>query len=235
MKIATVSESAFQILKAKIITGEIRPGIKLDESRVSEWLDISRPPIREAFRRLESEHMVYTIPRKGAFVSDISVEDFIELYQVRCMAELCAVEILEEKDIREFVGLEAALEDVEEYSIPPDATPAQELNLVVKIQDFHVMIVEAAGNKRLSSFYETINSNVCRYTYIYRSVSDTVKTWTIEHRQIAAFLKEGNFGEAKKLITVHINAYRKESFLRLLEDEIIRRREGPETKIDDAI
>ncbi|MBN2323312.1 MAG: GntR family transcriptional regulator [Spirochaetes bacterium] len=227
MKIATVSESAFHILKAKIITGEIRPGIKLDESRISEWLDISRPPIREAFRRLESEHLVYTIPRKGTFVTSISVEDFIELYQVRSMAECCAVEILEEKKVREIEALETALDDLEEYTVPTDATPKQELKLVVKIQDFHVRIVEAAKNTRLSSFYESINSNVCRYTYIYRSVPDLVRTWTMEHRGIALLLKEGKYEEVRRLLTEHINAYRKGSFLDLLEKEIGRREREP--------
>jgi len=223
MEITTVSESAFQLLKAKIITGEISPGVRLDETRISERLDISRPPIREAFRRLESEHLVYTMPRKGTFVSNISIEDFIELYQVRCMAECCAVEILEEKNIREIEALDAALNNVEKLSIPPDATPAQELKLVVKIQDFHVKIVEAAHNSRLSSFYETINSNVCRYTYIYRSAQDMVKAWKFEHRKIANLLKNGSYSEARRLLTDHIYSYRRGSFLSLMKEEILKK------------
>ena len=230
MKIATVSESAFQLLKAKIITGEIGPGVKLDERRISEWLDISRPPIREAFRRLESEHLVYTIPRKGTFVSPISRKDFIELYQVRCMAECCAVEILEENRM-EVGGLEDVIEDADEDRILTDATPAQELSLVVRIQAFHVRIVEAAENVRLSSFYETINSNVCRYTYIYRSVPDLVRTWTMEHRQIADLLNRGEYGEAKDRISEHINAYRRGSFLELLEKEIARKNSSGEPEM----
>ncbi len=223
MEITTVSESTFQLLKAKIITGEISPGVRLDETRISEWLDVSRPPIREAFRKLESEHLVYTMPRKGTFVSNISIEDFIELYQVRCMAECCAVEILEEKNIRKIETLDAALNNVEDLSIPPDATPAQELKLVIKIQDFHVRIVEAAHNSRLSSFYETINSNVCRYTYIYRSAQDMVRTWKSEHRKIANLLKNGNYSEAKRLLTDHIYSYRRGSFLNLMKEEILKK------------
>jgi len=223
MKITTVSESAFQLLKARIITGEILPGIRLDETRISDWLDISRPPIREAFRRLESEYLVCTIPRKGTYVSNISIEDFIELYQVRCMAERCAVEILEEKKIMKIEKLDTALDDVEEFSVPPNTTPAQELKLVVKIQDFHIKIVEAAHNSRLSSFYETINSNVCRYTYIYRSAQDMVQTWKLEHREIATLLKNGRYKEAKRLLINHINAYRKGSFLSLMKKEILKK------------
>jgi len=223
MIIATVSQSAFHFLKAKIITGELEPGKKLDENKLSERLDISRPPIREAFRRLESEHLVYTVPWKGTFVSGISIEDFIELYQVRGMAECCAVDILEEKHIREIPDLESALTDVEEFSLLPDATPAQELKLVIKIQDFHVMLVQAAKNSRLSSFYETINSNVCRYTYIYTSAPDMVKTWRREHRQIADMIKGACYGEAKRSLIDHINAYRKGPFLDLLKEEIQKR------------
>jgi DNA-binding GntR family transcriptional regulator len=223
MIIATVSQSAFHFLKAKIITGELEPGKKLDESKLSERLDISRPPIREAFRKLESEHLVYTIPRRGTFVSEISIDDFIELYQVRGMAECCAVDILEEKNIREIPELESALTDVDELSLLPDATPGQELKLVVKIQDFHVKLVEAAKNARLSSFYETINSNVCRYTYIYTSAPDMVKTWREEHRQIADVIRAADYREAKRSLLDHINAYRKGSFLELMRVEIQKR------------
>lgn len=230
MIIATVSQSAFHFLKAKIITGELKPGQKLDESRLSERLDISRPPIREAFRKLESEHLVYTIPRKGTFVSDISVEDFIELYQVRGMAECCAVDILEEKHIKEIPELEFALTDVEELSLLPDATPGQELKLVIKTQDFHVGLVQAANNSRLSSFYETINSNVCRYTYIYKSAPDMVKTWREEHRQIADMIRGANYGEAKRSLIDHINAYRKGPFIDLMREEIQKRTHKVEDK-----
>ncbi len=223
MKIATVAQSAFHFLKAKIITGELEPGKKLDESKLSERLDISRPPIREAFRKLESEHLVFTIPRRGTFVSEISIEDFIELYQVRGMAECCAVDILEEKNIREIPELESALTDVDELSLMPDATPGQELNLVVKIQDFHVKLVEAANNARLSSFYETINSNVCRYTYIYTSEPDMVRTWREEHRQIADVIRAADYRKAKRFLIDHINAYRKGSFLDLMREEIQKR------------
>ena len=89
MKILSVTESIFHKLRDMIICGEKPPGQKLDEHLLSSSLSVSRPPLREAFRLLQNEHLIYTIPRKGTYVTDVSVNDFGELYQVRKMAEWC--------------------------------------------------------------------------------------------------------------------------------------------------
>ena len=87
MEILSVTQSAFQYIKARILTGEFPPGEKLNESQLVELLGISRPPLREAFRLLENEHLVVNLPRRGTYVSDVSIDEFRELYQVREMIE----------------------------------------------------------------------------------------------------------------------------------------------------
>ena len=65
MKVLGVKDSVVQSLRTQIIIGELTPGQKLNELVLSSLLGISRPPLREAFRLLENEHLAHSIPRKG--------------------------------------------------------------------------------------------------------------------------------------------------------------------------
>jgi DNA-binding GntR family transcriptional regulator len=75
VEIVSVTRSAYKYLKDKIITGELPARQKINENQLSSLLEISRPPLREALRLLEHEHLVVTIPRKGTHVTSISRED----------------------------------------------------------------------------------------------------------------------------------------------------------------
>lgn len=72
MKILGVTESAARSLRQEIIMGEISPGAKLNEIKLSNRYGISPPPLREAFRKLEYENLVENVPRKGTYVTEIS-------------------------------------------------------------------------------------------------------------------------------------------------------------------
>jgi len=98
--IISVSEYLINYLRNEIITGSLAPGEKIKEYQLSETLDVSRPILREVLRTLESERLVDIIPRKGSYVSTISLEDFIELYDIREMIECKAVDLLKHKKIR---------------------------------------------------------------------------------------------------------------------------------------
>ena len=78
MEILSVTESALQFLRRRIIIGELKPGQKLNECSLSEELGISRPPLRETFRILEKDQLVVAIPRKGTYVTELSIRDFEE-------------------------------------------------------------------------------------------------------------------------------------------------------------
>ena len=59
-------------IRRRILTGEFRPGQKINESEIALKLGISRSPVREAFRVLEREGLITTLPRKGSYITDIS-------------------------------------------------------------------------------------------------------------------------------------------------------------------
>ena len=81
----------YDVLKQRIITQAMKPGEPISEGVLSQELDISTTPIREAIQQLEREGFIENIPGKGNFVSDISIQDLRELFEIREMLECEAI------------------------------------------------------------------------------------------------------------------------------------------------
>jgi len=74
-------------LREAILNGYFEPGEKLDQDRIAEELEVSRTPVREAMRRLESEGFVKVRPHYGAFIAMVSRQDIHEVYEIRRLLE----------------------------------------------------------------------------------------------------------------------------------------------------
>ena len=76
-------EMVYEELKMQILTGTIIPGTRMMEVELAEEMGVSRTPIREAIRKLEKEGLVTIEPRRGAYASQISTDDMVEILEVR--------------------------------------------------------------------------------------------------------------------------------------------------------
>lgn len=83
--------AAYGILKQKILSNELGPGEYLEEKRLCELTGTSRTPVREAINRLAQEGLVTMIPKKGAFVTTIGIQDAKELFEARILLEPMAL------------------------------------------------------------------------------------------------------------------------------------------------
>ena len=83
----------FNTLRNAILKGELEPGEKLMEKKLSEKLGVSRTPIREAIRKLELEGLVVMTPRKSAEVASITEEDLTDVLEVRRVLETLAIDL----------------------------------------------------------------------------------------------------------------------------------------------
>ncbi len=73
----------YEELKMQILKGQIVPGTRMMEVEMAEEMGVSRTPIREAIRKLEKEGLVTIEPRKGAYASQISTKDMVDILEVR--------------------------------------------------------------------------------------------------------------------------------------------------------
>jgi DNA-binding GntR family transcriptional regulator len=206
MKIVNVTTSALQFLREKIITGELKSGERLNEASLSSKLGISRPPLREALRILEKDHMAVNIPRKGTYVTELSVKDFEELSQIREMIECYTIDYLKTSHIRNLPKVTLAFNKALSLPNPLNSVdPEQLLNYIRVFLDFHTSLVESSGNSQLTHIYHSINFNLARYQFIYFYINGTAQHSLEDHKRILEFVRNDNYDEAKEELKRHIH------------------------------
>lgn len=206
-KIVSVSEYLVDYLRTEIIIGSFEPGEKIKEYQLAEDLDVSRPILREVLRTLESERLVDTIPRKGSYISKISLEDFIELYEIREMIECKAVDLLKIKKIRDISLIYQAIQDESDLRVPPqNALPKEFLNFFEIGLAFHSSLIRSARNNRLTQYFKSIQYNLLRYHVFQGSENLEAKT-RVDHSELLASLEKGHYGKAKKYLQDHIQTH----------------------------
>jgi len=201
----SVTNSIVEYLRGKIIIGELPGGQRLNENQLAPKLGISRPPMREAFRILEHEHVIVSIPRKGVYIKELSINDCQEVYQMREMLECFAVDLLKAKNISSLPEVSSALTSESGLLIPPDDDQDQRLKYLKIFADFHIKMVEASGNNRLDYFYKSIQSTLYRYQFMYLSLPGAGPHSFEEHHHILNLITAGAYDEAKKSLKAHID------------------------------
>ena len=215
MEIPGVRKSVYQYLRKKIIAGELPAGQKLNENQLASLLDISRPPLREAFQILEHEHLVVNIPRKGTYVALTSKEDLHAVYHARKMIECYAIDLLKIQNIRDLPQVAAVLDYTSDLSLPDSAKDEDRFNYLMGFADFHIKLVESAGNSRLIHFYNIISSNLARYQFMYVYLPGLTRNSQEKHHQILEYINSGAYELAKERLGTHIDF-----FIELLKPKI---------------
>ena len=209
MKFIGVTEGLVQHLREHIIDGKLEPGQRLNETELSSKLGTSRSPLREAFRVLSGEHLVDFLPRKGCFVSQVSMEDCTEIYEAREMLECFAIGLLEDKQIRHLPEVAEALTLTADLQMPVEDDPHKKFVYLKLIADFHIKLVESAGNTRLSAYYLSIFPSLARYQSIYVFINGLMDRSQHEHERILEMIEAGKYSDAKKLHQKHIRSWSK--------------------------
>jgi DNA-binding GntR family transcriptional regulator len=212
-----VTRGVAKYLRDRIITGELSSGQRLNETQLTEQLGISRPPLREAFRLLESMCLVENKPNKGTFVSSISEENLREIYDARRMIECFAIDLIKEKGIHTLSELELSLKASVEAPVPsPDDIPRM-LEYWKIMSDFHVKLVESSGAFFLTHFYAIISENLARYQFMYLRIPGTAKDSVEEHRHILSLIEAGRYSQARMALGKHL-----EYTYTILRNELIK-------------
>lgn len=193
-------ELVYEELKKQILTGAIVPGTRMMEIDLAEKMDVSRTPVREAIRKLEIEGLVTIEPRKGAYASDISVKDMLDVLEVR-------------EDIE---GLAAALtarritdEEIEEMEAANEAYfnavhTGDTEEIIRTDESFHKTIVKITGNKTLVSMMENLQELAIRFRYLYYDDFSRYENMPKEHEEIIRAIKTGDEEKARQVSKEHV-------------------------------
>ena len=152
----TLREKILENIREAILRGNLKPGEKVAEPELAERFGISRTPIREAFRQLESEGYLTVIPRKGAVVTAMSERDVEEFFAIKSILEGYAARMaasrLSEKEIER---LEQINERLAQLAREGDVKTFFRVH-----GEFHELFIRAAGNAKL---YELISQLVLKF------------------------------------------------------------------------
>ncbi len=190
----------FESLRKAIVEGNLKPGQRLMEVQLAEQLGVSRTPVREAIRKLELEGFVIMLPRKGAYVADMSVKDIIDVLEVRGALEGLAANLAAERmDENEIEELKKASEALNK------AMETEDLDEILKRDvEFHQHIFEASGNKKLTQMINSLWEQVYRFRAGYMSDQNAMQGIIEEHEHLIDAIVSGEGEKASKCAKEHI-------------------------------
>ena len=141
-----------KFLKDAIVKGDIQPGEKLNEVRIASKLGVSRSPVREAIRVLESEKFVETIDRRGTFVKPLSMKEIEEIHTVLKFLQVAAIELaVKNMDRDRKKELATMITQMEERKHTTDIEEIKRMS-----RRFHSFIVQASDNDLLIRINESL-------------------------------------------------------------------------------
>ncbi len=191
----------FETLREAIIAGQLRPGERLMEVQIAEELGVSRTPVREAIRKLELEGFVIMVPRKGAYVSDMSIKDVTHVFEIRRALEGLAAELAAERMTEEELEeLERILDRTAETTSRLDVTSTVDMDT-----GFHQILYEASRNERLSSMLYHLREQIQRFRTQSLSRPGRLKRALVEHQGIVDALRRRDGELARQLVEEHID------------------------------
>ena len=194
-----LTQQAFNHIRDEIIRGKLE-GQHLTENYFAERFGISKSPIREALNRLESEGLITIIPRRGAFVVELSEHDIEEIFELRDALEVLAVKdaVLTDKLVDR---MRSAVTSAREFQRKKD-----KVNYIRVDAAFHATLAEASANSRLRRILENMRNQmlIVRSKTFELSSQSSVE----EHREILAALEQNRRDVAADLMARHIQAVR---------------------------
>lgn len=183
------SQLAYLKIKEKILSFSFSPGSPLREILLSEELGVTRTPVRDAIKKLETEGLVQTFPNRGAFVTEFSLKEIEDLLDVREALERKAVHLATRRANRE--ELDRLRESLENIS------PSLRF-------DLHYELIKLSKNQVLISMWEVLKNRLSLAQNQSRMIEDRPSQAVKEHRKILDAIYSGDSEQAQIMIANHI-------------------------------
>jgi DNA-binding GntR family transcriptional regulator len=205
---ADQSASVYDQIRRRVLEGDERA---LSEYTLARDLEVSRTPIREALKRLEREELVVSVPRRGTFVRELTVQDVIEIYQVRTPLEVFAAGVAAERmNDSQIEGLIAGLTHARDAATSGDDAEAFTSDI-----SFHQMIIGTTRNRRLATILAGLDDQVHRIRAIAFRAGERLDSALAEHGRVLESIASRNARGAEAAMAEHLH-HAREHALRLL-------------------
>lgn len=199
-KRSTLRGEVANLLRKRILDGDIPSGERLIETEIAEQLGVSRMPVREALRMLESEGLIKSVPRKGLIVTEYTEDDIREYYTIREALEVCAIKIVIDKITQE------EIRELEHYCrMAEDARLAGNRDEVCEwTAKFNDRLYDCCGMPRLKE--QIKNTHKYLRTFRFTSFKEPERTVQAlrEHEEILRLVAAKDYDGAVRATSVHL-------------------------------
>ncbi|MCK5351495.1 GntR family transcriptional regulator [bacterium] len=188
-------ESIVEDLQDKIIMGQLKPGQRMVEAELCEKMGISRSPLREAFRVLESQGFLAHEPRKGMHVSRVSLAELENIYAIRANLESLATKLaVQNGDPQALEELKKLHHEMIRRAEEGDTGAYHQLNL-----KFHGILTKASRNQRLTELIDTFVKQTNRYRVVVFATPGKLQASIQNHEELIRSFEKGDAQEAERM------------------------------------
>jgi DNA-binding GntR family transcriptional regulator len=200
----SLRDRAYDTIKHRIITCAFRPGEYINELQLSALLKIGRTPVHQALDRLMIEGMVEVIPRKGVIVKPVSLNEVLQIIEVRLINEPYGARLAAEK------GSDADLADIADVlDRTKDSVAIRNVEkLMLLDREFHLLIARAAKNEVLIDLLRNLHERSLRFWFISLNAPTQHETVQKEHSAIFAAIRRRDPDGAEAAMRQHIESFR---------------------------
>jgi GntR family transcriptional regulator, rspAB operon transcriptional repressor len=202
--VASLRDTAYDAIKHRIITCAFRPGEYINELQLSALLKIGRTPVHQALDRLMIEGMVEVIPRKGVIVKPVSLNEVLQIIEVRLINEpfgaRLAAEHANDTDLAELGDvLRRAKRSAELRNVE---------SMMLLDREFHLLVARAAKNDVLTDLLRNLHERSLRFWFISLNAPTQHESVQKEHAAILDAVRQRNPNKAEAAMRHHIESFR---------------------------
>lgn len=198
-----MNNQIYSTVRDDIIDGFYPGGTFLVEADLCERFNVSRTPVREALIRLENDGFLEQIPNRGAYVPHITLQDIIDIYQLRAANDSMAVMLcVRQQDPNLLMQLKASVAR-EEFLFSQDPIDIRAISNEDYV--FHTLISESCSNKRMVAVLRNISNMMKRIVhlsadkYAHKPLADSLAF----HKRIVDAFEKNDPLEARDVMTAH--------------------------------
>ncbi len=188
-------EQVYEGLKNDILTGLHGVGERLSVDKLAREYEVSKTPVREALNALQQEDLVDIIPRVGYFVSQVTVNDVRDIFELRLIVEAASAEMAA-RNISEEELLH--LENLHEGYVPGDVDSYWQF--LKENREFHYRVALATRNKWLAETVGRLLDQMQRLLLLRLDLRNSADEMVEEHRQLVAALRRRDGALARKVV-----------------------------------
>ncbi len=204
------TQRAYEMIREKITTLELAPGLPIHEQHLAEDLGMGMVPVREALKLLAHDDLVVITPRHGLYVADVNVPDLEQISEMRLSLEsLCARLAAERASPDDLAVLEALRQ--EQASITPEEATQELSEISRRLFDldhkFHQAIARAAHNKYLAQTLEHFFGLSQRLWYLALPHLGFLPASVGEHLDLVDAIQAGDADRAEQIMRSHVQDF----------------------------